>query len=269
MSAIKTLAVRTARITVSPPPSSVLHTTAILEKLSTGREVVSFTKEDVTASSAQYRLRYTPHENASIQEGDSEIDYIPPRPDPENLDFYNVFGYRDRYYPDRKSFKCTISKMDGNDDGQERHDPSRLKRHPATEALYEDLYWSNVPAILRKGLSWRPSMAQYNVAADAIRPALETRQPLRLMELYRAHARQEVPITGQTSAEPSINDTQSTSADTTRAHPDAAREEALEPKRRKSRRRTKRTGDELPDWFEARAVKGRHETQADGKKISD
>ncbi|KPI43010.1 uncharacterized protein AB675_2000 [Cyphellophora attinorum] len=269
MSTIKTLAVRTARVTISPPPSSVLHTTAILEKLSTGREVVSFTKENVTASRAQYELRYTPHENASIEEGDSDIEYIPPRPDPENLDFYNVFGYRDRYYPDKKSFRCNISKVDGNDLERGKHGPSRLKRHPATEALYEDLYWSNVPAILRKGLSWRPSTPQHDAATDAVRPALEVRQPLRLMELYRAHARQEVPITGPTSAEPSLKDTQSTVVDTTRAHPDVGQEEALGPKRRKSRRRTQRTDDVLPDWFAERAVKGRHERQADEKKIGD
>lgn len=180
-----------ARVTVTPPPTSVLHTTTILSKLATYGEVVRFTKKRLTRSRAvQYDFHYKPNGSSVLADGAvMSVEFVPPNPDPEQHDFYNVFGYKDRHYPPGKSFQCTVTNLDSKNEEEPAVRFRKNVRHQDTDNLQEDLYWSNVPPSLRSGLSFRLTALQANEKAKVESSEARQRDFPRLLDIHRRNPR--------------------------------------------------------------------------------
>ena len=181
----------TATIRVVPSPESVLHTTTILAKLATYGPVTRFTKLSSTHRSTDYEVCYSQEDGlqsarSALAQKTVNIDYLSQHPDPDQLDFFNVFGYRERQYPQPKSFQCTIS--DGTEmalQTEQPRVPSARVQKSKTEFLYRSLYLGHVPANLRHGLSLPPDFRSKGAVSESPEAIISTRPPLRPMDLYR------------------------------------------------------------------------------------
>lgn len=192
-------AIFAATLKVVPPTDSVLHSTAILAKLRTFGAVTYFRKiapkQIRKTTSASYEVHFDQSRDLEkvYEQNHFEVDFIPNHPDPDGLDFYDVFGYSQRHYPPKKSFRCILSTANKH---REHTVPtvtnSQLVRHAGSDALFESLYWSGAPEHLRQGLSFAPvdDMSQtgnqeHHEPSSETASSSKARKPLRPMDLYR------------------------------------------------------------------------------------